>query len=239
MNQNFPRIITLLRKERGLSQKKAAEALGVSQALLSHYEKGIRECGLDFVVRTADFYNVSTDYLLGRSPSRSGTTITVDELPEADASPRDPKLQGSMLPILNKKLIGNSLNIVFALLQECNNKPLTTELSAYLSVSVYKAFRILYSANSKNPQGMFAVSPKLYDGLADALRSITEANAKCLASGDAIGEKKGVGHGKAPSLSPELISEKYPLFSTSLFNLIQGTEEKMALHDGTKPDSAK
>ena len=70
MNSHFPRIITLLRKERGLSQKKAAEALGISQALLSHYEKGIRECGLDFVVRAADFYNVSSDYLLGRTDNR-------------------------------------------------------------------------------------------------------------------------------------------------------------------------
>ena len=47
----FNRIIKLLRKERGITQKQAAEDLGVSQALLSHYEKGIRECGLDFVVR--------------------------------------------------------------------------------------------------------------------------------------------------------------------------------------------
>ena len=45
----FNRIIKLLRKERGITQKQAAEDLGVSQALLSHYEKGIRECGLDFV----------------------------------------------------------------------------------------------------------------------------------------------------------------------------------------------
>lgn len=227
MNQSFPRIITLLRKERGLSQKSAAESLGVSQALLSHYEKGIRECGLDFVVKTADFYNVSTDYLLGRSPTRSGATITVDDLPESDTAVKDPKMQGSMLPILNKKIIGNSLNVVFALLQECNNKPLTNELSAYLSSSVYKAFRILYSANSKNPQGMFAVSPKMYDGLADAMQCIAETNAKCLSSGDSIDDMKGIGHGKAPTLSPELITEKYPLHSTSLFNLIQSTEERM------------
>lgn len=227
MNQSFPRIITLLRKERGLSQKSAAESLGVSQALLSHYEKGIRECGLDFVVKTAEFYNVSTDYLLGRSPNRTGATITVDDLPESDAAVKDPKLQGSMLPVLNKKLIGNSLNVIFSLLQECGSKPLTTEVSAYLSAGVYKAFRILYSANSKNPQGMFAVSPKLYDGLADAVQCIAEANAKCLASGDSVDDMKGIGHGKAPNLSPELITEKYPLHSTSLFNLIQTTEERM------------
>ena len=38
---NFNRILTLLRKERGITQKEAAAHLGVSQALLSHYEKGI------------------------------------------------------------------------------------------------------------------------------------------------------------------------------------------------------
>ena len=38
----FNRIIKLLRKERVITQKQAAEDLGVSQALLSHYEKGIR-----------------------------------------------------------------------------------------------------------------------------------------------------------------------------------------------------
>ena len=80
MNADFPRILTLLRKEKGISQKNAAAQLGVSQALLSHYEKGIRECGLDFLVRCADFYNVSCDYLLGRSPERSGSQLTVEDL---------------------------------------------------------------------------------------------------------------------------------------------------------------
>ena len=89
MNQNFPRIITLLRKEQGLSQKKAAEQLEISQALLSHYEKGIRECGLEFLVKIADFYGVSCDYLLGRSPNRTGETITVDEIPDSDPSAKE------------------------------------------------------------------------------------------------------------------------------------------------------
>ena len=84
INQSFSRILTLLRKEQGLSQKAAAQQLGVSQALLSHYEKGIRECGLDFVVKAADFYHVSCDYLLGRTPDRSGATISVEELPDGN-----------------------------------------------------------------------------------------------------------------------------------------------------------
>ena len=115
MNNNFSRIMTLLRKERGLSQKKVAADLQISQALLSHYEKGIRECGLDFVVRAADYYNVSCDYLLGRTPDRSGATLTVDDIPEPDASGKENTYRGSLLPTLNKKLIANSLNIIFDL----------------------------------------------------------------------------------------------------------------------------
>ena len=80
----FNRIIKLLRKERGITQKQAAEDLGVSQALLSHYEKGIRECGLDFVVRVADYYNVSCDYLLGRSAERNGMMLSAEDLPNPE-----------------------------------------------------------------------------------------------------------------------------------------------------------
>ena len=86
MGIEFNRIITLLRKERGITQKQAAQDLGISQAQLSHYEKGIRECGLAFVVQVADYYDVSCDYLLGRSAERSGQTITVEELPEGNSA---------------------------------------------------------------------------------------------------------------------------------------------------------
>lgn len=72
MERTFSVVLSELRKERGLSQKEASMQLEVSQALLSHYEKGIRECGQDFLVRAADFYGVTCDYLLGRSTSRTG-----------------------------------------------------------------------------------------------------------------------------------------------------------------------
>lgn len=70
----FSEVLSQLRKERGISQKKAATDLGISQALLSHYEKGIRECGLDFVIKCSEYYNVTTDYLLGVSENRNGVT---------------------------------------------------------------------------------------------------------------------------------------------------------------------
>lgn len=65
MRADFAKNLAQLRLAAGISQRTAAEALQVSQALLSHYEKGIREPGLDFVVRAAEYYGVSTDQLLG------------------------------------------------------------------------------------------------------------------------------------------------------------------------------
>ena len=81
MLSDFPRILTLLRKEKKISQKKAAEDLGVQQALLSHYENGKRECGLEFLLKAAEYYNVTTDYLLGKSdiPNRLQWLDSIDK----------------------------------------------------------------------------------------------------------------------------------------------------------------
>ena len=79
MNNDFPRIITFLRKERGLSQKQVATDLEISQALLSHYEKGIRECGLDFLIKMAEYYEVSCDYLLGRTVQRKLASVSAEQ----------------------------------------------------------------------------------------------------------------------------------------------------------------
>lgn len=70
----FAKIVSETRHKRGISQKQAALELGISQALLSHYENGLRECNLDFLMKAADYYGVSCDYLLGHSTSKSSRT---------------------------------------------------------------------------------------------------------------------------------------------------------------------
>lgn len=221
MNADFPRILTLLRKERGLSQKQAAQELGISQALLSHYEKGIRECGLDFVVRTADYYDVSCDYLLGRSPERTGAQLTVEDIPEADALGKENALHGSILPVLNKKLIFNALNIIFDLLQRANSKELTAEVSNALNLSVYRTFRILYGINPKNEQSLFTVSPVVAKARALAAMVVCEANAVV-----AVNELRAASPQSIAKLaiSSESLTQEYPLFTTSLLNLIKNSE---------------
>lgn len=97
MNDSFQNAMTQLRREKGLSQKAAAAQLNTSQALLSHYENGVRECGLDFVVRAARFYGVTCDYLLGNSSGRDGLPAYENE----DLVPNEQLEQISSGVILN------------------------------------------------------------------------------------------------------------------------------------------
>lgn len=226
MNSSFPRIITLLRKERGLSQKTVAAQLGISQALLSHYEKGIRECGLDFLVQTADFYGVSCDYLLGRTNDRSGSLLTFEDIPEPDTAGKNNRLKGSVLPMLNKKLIANSLNILFDKLQQTNSKALTSEITKFLMLSVYRMIRVANCGAKNYEAKAFSVSELEMRALSGACMDIAEARANMLMSGEQVGDER-LDSAERMNISFETLSQEYPLFASSLLNLIKSSEGAM------------
>lgn len=223
LNHDFPRILTLLRKEQGYSQKKVATDLGISQALLSHYEKGIRECGLSFVVRVADYYHVSCDYLLGRTPQRTGAVIAVQDIPSE--TPAKSKKNGYPLTEYNRRILVNSINIVFGILKKINSKSLTNYLSTYLFSAVYKVFRVLYSSNPKNPQGAFALDSRLFDASVDSSMAMAEAKSRYILSGESIDGCAGVKKDAIPAITPETLTKEFPQSASSMFDLIKNTEE--------------
>ena len=98
-----------LRREKGLSQSQVAGELGISQALLSHYETDAREPRLEFVVRVSEYYSVTTDYILGRTMERDdGTKLlstkintVVDSLEEIRAT--EAKMLDKLRGLLNIK----------------------------------------------------------------------------------------------------------------------------------------
>ena len=59
--------IRSLRIDNGMTQKQVAEVLGVSQNTYSQYEIGVLNYPVDALMKLADLYNVSVDYLLGRT----------------------------------------------------------------------------------------------------------------------------------------------------------------------------
>ncbi len=215
MNKDFPRVIKLLRKERGLSQKEAAEKLGVAQALLSHYENGKRECGLDFLVHVADFYGVSVDYILGRSNSRTGTVIAQEELPESTVSESYDGAPSGAVTMLRKKLITNSMEIIFSLLLKSKNKDLAKSVGSYLLTAVYRAYRMVFSAGGKNDENSFAIPFGAVSGMCAAKMSIDEVKATA-AAGEGTQDEQ-------PITNPR-IEKEFSRQSAALFSVVTNVE---------------
>ena len=63
----FGEFLMKLRKEKGILQKEVAAHLHMSVSTISSYEKGVHTPDLDTLIKLADFYEVSTDYLLQRT----------------------------------------------------------------------------------------------------------------------------------------------------------------------------
>ena len=59
--------IKQLRKKRGITQQRLASELGITQQMLSKYEKDVSLIKIDVLKRIAVYFNVTTDYLLGIS----------------------------------------------------------------------------------------------------------------------------------------------------------------------------
>lgn len=59
--------LRLLRNKKNKSQTEMAEILNVSRQAYNFYENGVREPKLDMIIKMADFFDVSVDYLLGRT----------------------------------------------------------------------------------------------------------------------------------------------------------------------------
>ena len=214
MNSHFPRIITLLRKERGLSQKKAAEALQISQALLSHYEKGIRECGLDFVVRAADFYGVSCDYLLGRSMARDGSAVPAGRMDVQESAE------------LEKSHVVQAVSLLLDLAQQTGSMQLPREIEDYLSVVLYKVYRYMYMADPAGVEAVFRASREQFEYLCDARLKEHELRIRTAAKGEeGFGLIREELH-RFP-MSPNEISKRYPALSGALLTILQQVSDSI------------
>ena len=208
MSSDFSRSLTLLRKEKGISQRAAAKELGISQALLSHYENGIREPGLKFV--------------LGRTLSRDGTTIVDAESLYDYSAEKDNVLRGSIMATLSKKLLVNSVGILFDLLGRTGSKEAIKAASDYLGTAVYRLFRHLYRAGGNNNEDFFAVPVRHFvGGLPNADMICSEVD---YVDALAVHVKE---KGEFPLLNHDTLSAAYPGAYQSLLQIIHNTGERI------------
>ena len=60
-----------LREDSDLTQTDIAKMLGIQQTVYSRYERGFQTIPLEHLMTLANFYNVSTDYILGRTDNKT------------------------------------------------------------------------------------------------------------------------------------------------------------------------
>lgn len=224
MNSEFSRIITLQRKERKISQKQAAEDLGISQALLSHYEKGIRECGLSFLVKIANYYCVSCDYLLGRTNEPDKTITDPDDGSDWHSKSDNKSTLSDAFLSFNKKIINNTINYILSLAQKSGNKAFIKSVYSYFMLSAYKMFRILYNANSNNDQNIFSVENAVAEDMAGSIIFKNQACIKAMTNSIEIDGNNFNVDIETLRITTESLSHESE-YSSALLNLIKYSEE--------------
>ena len=129
MKSAFAKKLSALRREKGLSQRRAAMDLGISQALLSHYENDAREPKLEFVAKICDYYDISADYLLGRITERKTQTLPI---------PHDCE---------NAARLVSSADLVFNTLENLSNPELYSAAVDFLVIPIETAAGLLNDPN--------------------------------------------------------------------------------------------
>lgn len=75
----FGERLRMLRTEKGLTMQQMAEMLGITTGAWAKYERNEAEPTFDKLVKIADFFNVSTDFLLGRTNVRSDNAVNTEK----------------------------------------------------------------------------------------------------------------------------------------------------------------
>ena len=158
-NTAFSKNLRKLREDNKISQKSAASNLKISQALLSHYEKGIRECGLDFLTRAAEFYKVSTDFMLGVSET-AVTDCQINKTKSKTKIKDDVFIKNgrevNIYAALYKNLLVNAISYIFDGMKEKEHKEISVISGKYISAAVYFLYQMLNGlSDEKNPLGNY------------------------------------------------------------------------------------
>ena len=208
MSSDFSRTLALLRREKKISQRTAAGDLGVSQALLSHYENGLREPGLSFVVRAADYYGVSCDYLLGRSMARDGSAVPAGRMDARENVE------------IKKNHVVQAVSLLLELAQQMGSMQLPREIEEYFSLAIYKVYRYIYMADPAGVEAVFRTPRDQFEYLCDARLKEQELRIRTAAKGEA---GFGLAHEELHRfpMAPNEISRRYPELSGALLTILQ------------------
>lgn len=141
----------LLREEKGLNMKEAAAQLQLPYTTYRNYEQGLREPNSETLVQIANFYEVSVDYLIGRSQSRDVHLYEKPIIPPGFM----PLPEMAQVPLVGRIACGT---------------PITAEQNVEQIVSIPAAWRATFTLMCKGD----SMAPRIQDGDLVAVRSQPE-----------------------------------------------------------------
>ena len=208
------RRISDLRVDHDLTQRKVADYLNMNLEVYRRYEKGLREIPVWALVKLAELYHTSTDYLLGRTLSRDGSIIEAGDV--YDSSGEKGSLRGSIMATLQKKLVVNTAGVLFDQLGKTGSREAVTAAGDYLSGALYGLLRQLYRRGGGN-EDFFAVSPGDYDGgLVQADMTMSQVRyRRALSQAEEVQE-----------ITPDTLTAGYPGLGQSVAQVIHNTDER-------------
>ena len=142
-NSPFAKNIRSLMEERGMTQDELAQAVGRTRQTVSQYVNGISEPGYDTLVKIADSFNVSVDFLLGRTETKT-TDITIQSIVQKTG------LTEKNIESLMKRGPYGHKYPGFAESYEKMTNDLISYASTYTASRTYHRF--LYNANFEPPE---------------------------------------------------------------------------------------
>ena len=195
--------LAYLRRLKRVHQREAAASLGVSQALLSHYEKGLREPGLEFLSRAADYYGVSADYLLGRTGDMTGGRATVDP---AQFSDREESRRTAARLKAEKIAAQEAVGALFDLCERLDTREAAPAAARHLRMELYRLFVFLHliAGHGTGCRDLFVLPRRYVDAAASSEQGAAEFTLLRLAS-----EVAGNRRTERFNLTPEALTQEF------------------------------
>lgn len=219
MNSEFSAIFSLLRHEKKLSQRKVAADLKISQALLSHYENGIREPRLEFVVRACEYYRVSADYILGRTAVCENPMIAGMDISK---KPNSKKADSSAETNSDLLRVANSIAMLFKLLLETGGEETLCYARKYLSTATYKMFRYFNMYTDKSIKVEMQVPEHCFAATCEMALKYHESKLVCAIYNSLVNNKD------EQEARDIISSEKFPLMYDALIKLVKDVDSNLA-----------
>ena len=111
-----------LREDNDLVQKEIANFLGIDQRVYSNYEIGKREIPTHFVIRLADFYKTSTDYILGRTDKIRWTPVQYSSTCHCGAGVRWTPLRSRSTDRADRRDVWTAVAIRLSISRHCERR---------------------------------------------------------------------------------------------------------------------